>query len=125
MNRTVRFTIGDEVLEAQWGDSPTADALYDALPLDERGSYWGDEFYFDTPVKMDAESGASDVVEPGAVAYWPPGSCLCIFWGPTPVSEGDECRAANPVNVVGHIDDLEALGRLRSSAVRVETHDLQ
>ena len=120
MNRTVRFTIGDIEVEAVWGASPTADALYDALPLDARGSYWGGEIYFDTPVRMGPEPGASDVVEPGAVAYWPPGHCLCIFWGPTPASEGDECRAANPVNVVGHIDDLDALERLRSSEVRVE-----
>ena len=121
MNRTVRFTIGGILLDAEWGDSPTADALYAALPIEERGSYWGGEIYFDTPVDMEAETGASDVVEPGAVAYWPPGKCLCIFWGPTPASQGDECRAANPVNVVGQIDDLEALERLRAIQVRVET----
>jgi len=31
------------------------------------------------------------------------GSCLCVFWGPTPASRGGECRAASKVNVVGQV----------------------
>ncbi|MFO7945595.1 MAG: cyclophilin-like family protein, partial [Armatimonadota bacterium] len=32
------------------------------------------------------------------------GSALCIFFGPTPMSSGDEIRPASPVNVFGKID---------------------
>ncbi len=119
-HRTVRITVGDIILEAEWDDTPTADLIYDALPLAARGSYWGDELYFPTPVKAAAEPGASDVVEAGAVAYWPPGKCLCLFWGPTPASHGDECRAADPVNVVGRILNVDDLQRISASNVTVE-----
>jgi len=39
----------------------------------------------------------------GGLGYWPPGRAFCIFFGPTPVSHGDECRPASPVNVVGKV----------------------
>ncbi len=118
--RTVRITVGAVELEADWLESETADLIYEALPLSARGSYWGGEMYFEAPVDADVEPGASDVVEAGAVAFWPAGNCLCIFWGPTPASHGDECRAASPVNVVGRIEDVEALKGLRDHAVTVE-----
>lgn len=119
-DRTVRITVGDITLEAEWEDSPTADLIYDALPWSARGSYWGDELYFAIPVKAGQEPGASDVVEAGAVAYWPPGKCLCLFWGPTPASRGNECRAANPVNVVGRVLNLDDLRRISATAVKIE-----
>jgi hypothetical protein len=38
---------------------------------------------------------------------------VCIFFGPTPVSEGDEPRAASRINVIGRIeaepDDLRCV----------------
>ena len=39
----------------------------------------------------------------GDLAFWPPGNALCIFYGPTPASRGDEIRAASGVEVVGRI----------------------
>lgn len=118
--RRVRFTIGDVELESVWNDGPTADALYAALPLEANGSYWGGEIYFKTPVEVGEEPGTGDVVEPGTVAYWAAGSCLCLFWGPTPASVGDECRAASAVNVVGEIVNKDALESLTGRRVRVE-----
>jgi len=118
--RRVRFTVGDVKLESVWNDGPTADALYAALPLDAEGSYWGGEIYFKTPVEAELEPGAEDVVDPGAVAFWPAGNCLCIFWGPTPASAGDECRAASAVNVVGEVLNKDALEKLTGRRVRVE-----
>lgn len=116
----VRFTIGNSTIDSEWLDTPTARDLYAALPLETNGSYWGGEFYFETPVHAETEPGASPVVERGAVAYWPPGRCLCLFWGPTPVSKDQECRAADAVNVIGQVDDPEALQSLQGRRVRVE-----
>lgn len=117
----VNFTIGDVVVRTEWrDDSETARQLIEALPLSAQGSYWGDEFYFSTPVRASAEPGASDVVEPGTVAFWVEGSCLCLFWGPTPASRGKECRAASAVNAIGRVTNAEVLRRLKGRSVRVE-----
>ena len=118
--RKVRITVGDAELEAAWGHSETANRIYEALPLTAEGAYWGGELYFEIPVDAELEPGASDVVEPGAVAFWPAGNCLCLFWGATPASHSKECRAASPVNVVGRIDDIADLRWLRARNVTVE-----
>lgn len=80
----------------------TARAIIDALPIRGRGNRWGDEIYFSIGLKVEGEN-AKQVVEKGDLAYWPPGEALCIFFGPTPASRGDEPRAASPVNVFGKI----------------------
>ena len=118
--QTVLFRIGHIEVHAEWNDSETARLIYEALPLDARGNYWGGEIYFEIPVNAPYEDGASDVVEPGTVAYWPAGNCLCIFWGPTPASHGEECRAASDVNIVGSVLNPEVLPRLTARDVRVE-----
>jgi len=91
---TVAITVGDVPAECEFGDSPTARRILEVLPIQAKGSYWGGEFYFPIPVKAPLEKDAQEVVEPGTVAYWPQGACLCVFWGPTPASQGQECRAA-------------------------------
>jgi hypothetical protein len=32
------------------------------------------------------------------------GHAFCIFWGPTPASQGSEIRAYSPVNVFGQLE---------------------
>ena len=58
----------------------------------------------------------------GDLGYWPPGQAFCIFFGPTPMSRGDEIRPASPVNVVGRVvGDARALLRVPAgSRVRIE-----
>ena len=101
--------------------SKTAAAIWDALPLDIPGETWGDEIYFGIPVKAKAED-AREVVDLGDLAYWPPGSAFCIFFGPTPSSRGDEIRPASPVNVFGRVlGDATVFKSVRSGTkVRVE-----
>lgn len=101
--RRIRITAGTISGEATLNDSRTADAIWRALPVEGRGSTWGDEIYFSIPVSCDPES-PREVVEMGDLAYWPPGSAFCIFFGPTPASRGAEIRPASPVNVFGRID---------------------
>jgi hypothetical protein len=85
-------------------DNATADAIWEALPISARGNTWGDEIYFGIPVHAEEADDANDVVEMGALAYWPPGNAFCVFFGRTPASRGDEIRAASAVNRVGKID---------------------
>ncbi len=114
------MTIGETVVECAWGDSATARKVLAALPVEATGSYWGGEFYFAIPVQAGYEKDAREVVEPGTVAFWPEGACLCVFWGATPASQGSECRAASKVNVVGKALNPEVLPKLKGRRVRVE-----
>ena len=102
MDRAIRITAGSVSAEARLNGSKTAQAIWDALPIEAKGSTWGDEIYFDIGVTA-APEAAREVVELGDLAYWPPGSAFCIFYGPTPASHGDEIRAASPVTVFGRV----------------------
>ena len=100
--RRIRIAAGTIEAEAVLDQSNTAQAVWDALPLSVPGDTWGDEIYFGIPVKARAENPC-ETVEMGDLAYWPPGSAFCIFFGPTPASRGAEIRPASPVNVFGRV----------------------
>ena len=80
----------------------TVKAIIQALPIRGHCNRWGDEIYFRTEVIV-SEENSEQIVEKGALAYWPPGQAFCIFFGPTPASSGSEPRAASPVNVFGRV----------------------
>lgn len=91
----------------------TAEAVLKALPFTSEVNRWGDEIYFEIPVKMGEETSKVEV-EKGDVAYWPPGKAMCIFFGPTPVSKGNKILAYSPVNVFGKVvDDYNVLKKVR------------
>lgn len=109
MPTAIRITAGNVELTGELNDSETAKAIAEALPIQAQGNAWGDEIYFAIPVSCGAED-PQEVVELGDLAYWPPGSAFCIFFGRTPASEGDEIRPASAVNVIGRVDgDATAL----------------
>ena len=115
--RKIEVTAGSVLVTATLNDSSTAEALWNVLPLDASANTWGDEIYFRVAVQVDEEDGASDVVDMGALAYWPPGQALCLFFGRTPASRGDEIRAASAVNVIGSIEgDATVLKHVESGA---------
>ena len=116
MQRSIRITAGSVSVEARLNDSKTAGIIWDALPIEAKGQTWGDEIYFGIGLTAPEEQ-AREVVDVGDLAYWPPGQAFCIFFGRTPASRGDECRAASPVNVVGKIvGDARAFTKVRSGA---------
>ena len=102
--RKIQISAGEISAIAILNDGPTADAIWNALPIEGRANTWGDEIYFDIPVQLGEEEGASEVVQLGDLGYWPTGHAFCIFFGLTPVSRGDEIRAASAVNIFGHIE---------------------
>jgi hypothetical protein len=121
MPRAIRITAGAVTAEAELNDSTTAAAIAAALPIDAKAQTWGDEIYFDIGLALPAEA-PREVVALGDLGYWPPGQAFCIFFGPTPMSRGDEIRPASPVNVVGRVvGDARAFKRVRAgSRVRIE-----
>jgi uncharacterized protein len=122
--KTLRIQAGPVSATATLDDSRTARALWEALPIEARAQTWGEEIYFGIPVSLE-EDDARAVVERGALAYWPLGRAFCVFFGPTPASQGDEIHAASPVNVFGQVDgDPAVFKTVRAGArVRLERAD--
>jgi hypothetical protein len=104
MARRITITAGYVQVRAELNETATALAIMEALPIEAQANRWGGEIYFSIPVEAGLESGAREVVQPGELGYWPPGSAFCLFFGRTPASEGEEIRAASPVNIVGRIE---------------------
>ena len=116
-DRRIQIDVHGLTVVASVNDSKTADSLWEELPITGEVQTWGDEIYFSIPVEVAEAPDAQATVDKGAVGYWPPGSALCLFWGPTPMSRGDEIRPASAVNVVGQIEgDPEILGEVPSGA---------
>ncbi len=122
MTTAIQIIAGKIILPASLNDSPTARAIARKLPIIGVGQRWGDEIYFDIPVQMDLEPDAREVMQAGELGYWPTGNAFCIFFGFTPVSQGDEIRAASAVNIIGCVQgDLSVVRNVRSGTeVRIE-----
>jgi len=122
MPTPIKIKIETLELSAELNDSVTATKLLSLLPLKFSMSRWGDEYYGDCGIKADLSQDARDIMEVGELAIWPTGNALCIFFGPTPASRGNEPRAVSPVNPVGKLlDSPEALKKLGSSIhVKIE-----
>ena len=102
-------------LAATLDDTPTARALVAALPVNARAQTWGEEVYFEIPVKAALERGAKQVVPPGTVCFWVEGTALALPWGRTPISEGEEPKLVSPCNLLGRIDgDPRKLAAVRA-----------
>jgi len=115
--RNVIIYAGDATLSAQIYENDTGDAILEILPIAGRVNRWGDEIYFSIPLALGRAADAREVVEKGELGYWPDGSSFCIFFGKTPVSRGDEIRAASPVNIFGMVEgDLAVLSTVVDGA---------
>jgi hypothetical protein len=101
MAQTVKITAAQLQVEGELNDNPTAKSIAAALPIKAKGRRWGGEIYFSIPVTAELEPDGRDLLEEGELGYWPGGNAFCIFFGPTPASEGDEIRAASAVNIIG------------------------
>jgi hypothetical protein len=104
-------------LRAYLMDTPTADEIWKNLPIKGTVNVWGEEIYFTIPLEIGLEADATQDLEVGALAYWPNGPALCLFFGPTPASTGTKPRAYSPVNIVGQIiDDTKPLKSVSDGA---------
>ena len=113
--RQIKITSGPVVAIADLDDNATAKAIWEALPIEGQANTWGDEIYFEVPVFLEASGDARETVAVGELGYWPPGHAFCIFFGPTPASQGDEPRATSAVNVFGRLaGDATILRQVRS-----------
>ena len=104
MPSDIRIVLEDGEATATLNDSPTADAVRAALPLEGTVSLWGEEVYFSIPVRAEEATDARQDMAVGELGYWPVGAAFCIFFGPTPASTGPLPRAYSNVNPLGMLD---------------------
>ena len=121
MGREIEIRMGGGRFLVRLNRTKTADRLFALLPLRGDGDFWGEEIYFDVKVELPEESPKEEV-EAGDVAYWRPGTAICLFFGRTPASTGEAPRAASPVTVVGKLvgspSQLNCVKDLRGIEVR-------
>ena len=111
----IRFDFGVLTLDPLLDDTPTAKAIAAALPITSSLMTWGEEAYFEIPVKVAREPDARAIVTPGEIAYWPDGHCIAIGYGRTPISQGDETRLASPCNIFASaLGDVKTLSNVKA-----------
>ncbi len=102
MGKKIKITIEKIEAEAELNDTGIAKAIWKTLPLQGHVNLWGDEIYFSIPLDLELEAG-QELVSTGDLGYWPAGNAFCIFFGPTPISQSGEIRAASQVTIFGKI----------------------
>lgn len=118
MVRKIRIKAGLIEAVAELNDTRTAQAIWEALPIKARVNLWGEEVYFSIPVSLELEVG-QELVSAGDLGYWPEGDAFCIFFGPTPISRGDEIRPASAVTVFSRITGDAAIFKRVASGAKI------
>ena len=118
MGRKIRIRTNLVEVAAELNDTKTAQAIWEALPIKGRVNLWGEEIYFSIDLSLELEAG-QELVSIGDLGYWPQGSAFCIFFGPTPISQGDEIRPASPVNVFGKVIGDAGLFKQVASGIEI------
>ena len=122
MSTLIKIVIGNLTLRGEMADTACAKQIIDKLPIDARPDEWGDEFYFQIPVKATLDETATTKVKVGDIGYWPPGNAMAIFFGKTPMSTGADPVPASSVNLVGRIlGDATVLKQAKGATrIRIE-----
>lgn len=103
MAQKIQLEIEGATWTVELNDSNSAATLMEKLPLEISMSRWGEEYYGDAGLDVGEEAGARTEMEIGELAVWPDGKAVCIFFGPTPASRGNEPRSISNVNPIGRI----------------------
>lgn len=125
MPTQVTISVGSVRLRAELFDTACAKTIAARLPMTARPNEWGDEYYFEIPVKAPLDETATTKVKVADIGYWPPGRAMAIFFGRTPMSTGPEPIPASAVNLVGKIIGDAALLKNTKGAAEIAIEVLQ
>lgn len=122
MPTKITVTVGKVRLGGELDDTPCGKALLALLPFRSVFDVWGDEFYFTVPLDFPLDETATTQVSIGDIGYWPPGPAVAIFFGPTPLSAGNEPVPASEVNIVGRLfnDATELRSEKKADSIVIE-----
>ncbi|PLX41784.1 MAG: hypothetical protein C0608_04115 [Deltaproteobacteria bacterium] len=125
MGAPIVLELDPVTLSGTLNDTAAAKELELQLPIYITMTRWGEEYYGTLlPPLGEVVGDEREVLEVGELAYWHPGDALCLFFGPTPASEGDEPRAASPVVPLGKVSgdwgSLSLLGAKVEACIALE-----
>ena len=122
MPTPIKITAGSVSLTAELDNTTLAETVAAKLPIETTPNEWGDEFYFEIPVRSGLDETATKKVKVGDIGFWPPGNAMAIFFGPTPMSSGADPVPASAVCLLGRITGDATLLKQASGArtIRIE-----
>jgi hypothetical protein len=59
--KKINIFINNQKFEAELNETETAEKIYESLPIEAEGDFWGNEIYFEIPVQMPNEKPTEDV----------------------------------------------------------------
>jgi len=113
---SINLKFSNYTLNIKLRSTNTANAIKNILPFKSIVKTWGDEIYFEIPIKknLDLESDAKDVINLGEIAYWIDGKCIAIGYGKTPISQNNEIRLAAKTNIWGDaVINIKELNKIK------------
>jgi uncharacterized protein len=112
--RIVEICVGRVAIRARLLDTPTAERIWQALPIFSSVEVWGQEIHFETEIESGRERGARVLASLGDIAWVPEHDWVSIIYGPTPTSRKGELRLWSPANIWARaLDDVTALNSAR------------
>ena len=96
-------SIGKVYMELTDENPETAKKFLKLLPLEGKAKFWGEEIYFEIKDLEVESENPRKIVKEGEVGIWIEEPSLCIFFGKTPISKGNEIIPYSDVNVIGKI----------------------
>ena len=100
---SINLKFSNYTLNIKLRSTNTANAIKNILPFKSIVKTWGEEIYFEIPIKesLDLENDAKDIINVGEIAYWIEGKCIAIGYGKTPISKVNEIKLAARTNIWG------------------------
>src|SRR2546430_11925214 len=95
MKREMKIQAGPVRAEAELNDTETAKAVWNALPIRASASIWGEEIFFEIPVRHPQELG-QETVQAGDLGSRPPGPPFYGFFCPNPPTRGAHVPHPHP-----------------------------
>lgn len=112
--REIVIRAGRIVIRARLLDTPTAERIWNQIPIYSSAVPWGHSIHFETTIESGREPGARQNVKAGDIVYWVEDDRIIIAWGMTPISKDGEIRMPSPVNIFARAsDDVAALAAVR------------
>lgn len=122
-----RFAVlvaGDNRIRLALADTPTAEAIWRALPLYSAVEPWGACIHFELPVQAGRDRTSRLNARKQEIYYWSEDDRVVVPWGATPISGTGEIRLMRPCNVWAlALDDVACLAALTpGQKIGIERH---